>query len=151
MFLQSLLHFPRALLSLSRYRRWFNKASNLKILQWFCSHCIVTWLLRLRHITGNGPVRAGKYFVVYHKQSGLGGFLLPLGRPGCKGAGPCHLYPPCGNLHNNVVTVRLAILKYILILVSSVDLATLLIVDIDRIIRSTSSTASSFHRRNSRC
>ena len=53
-FLQSLLHSPRALLS--RYRRWLNKVSNLKIHRWFCSHCLVTWLLRLRYITGQfGP------------------------------------------------------------------------------------------------
>jgi len=37
MFLQSLLHSPHALLS--RYRRWANKVSNLKIYRWFCSHC----------------------------------------------------------------------------------------------------------------
>jgi len=53
MFLQSLLHSPRALLS--RYRRWMNKVSNLKIHRWFCSHCLVTWLFRLRYITGHGP------------------------------------------------------------------------------------------------
>jgi len=34
MFLQSLLHSPLALLS--RYRRWLNKVSNLKIHRWFC-------------------------------------------------------------------------------------------------------------------
>ena len=55
-FLQSLLQFPRALLS--RYRRWLNKVSNLKIHQWFFSHWLVTWLLRLHYITGCGPVRA---------------------------------------------------------------------------------------------
>ena len=82
----SLLHCPRVLLS--RYRRWMNKVSNLKIHRWFCSHCLVTWLLRLRYITG----RSGKQFVVQHKQSGPGGSLLPLGGPGCKSAGPCHLY-----------------------------------------------------------
>jgi len=55
MFLQSLLHIPRALLS--RYRRWLNKVSNLKIHRWFCSHCFVTWILRLCYIMGHGPVR----------------------------------------------------------------------------------------------
>jgi len=33
--------------------------SNLKIHRWFCSHCLVTWLLRFCCITGRGPVRAG--------------------------------------------------------------------------------------------
>jgi len=50
-----------------------NKVSNLKIHRWFCSHCLVTWLLRLRYITGPEPVR--KTFVVQHKQSGPGGSL----------------------------------------------------------------------------
>jgi len=37
-------------------RGWLNKISNLKIHRWFCSHCLVTWLLRLRYITGrSGP------------------------------------------------------------------------------------------------
>jgi len=58
MFLQSLLHSPRALLS--RYRRWLNNVSILKIHRWFCSHCLITWLLRLRYITGHGLVRARK-------------------------------------------------------------------------------------------
>ena len=41
---------------LSRYRRWLNKVSNLKTYRWFCSHCLVTWLLRLCRITGrSGP------------------------------------------------------------------------------------------------
>jgi len=31
-----------------------NKVSNLKIHWLFCSHCLVTWLLRLRYITGHG-------------------------------------------------------------------------------------------------
>jgi len=53
MFLQSILHSPHALLS--RYSKWLNKVSNLKIHRWFCSHCLVTWLLRLRYITGHGP------------------------------------------------------------------------------------------------
>jgi len=34
-----------------------NKVSNLKIHRWFCSHCLVTWFLRLRYITAHGPVR----------------------------------------------------------------------------------------------
>jgi len=38
---------------------------------------VVIWVLRLRYIPGHGPVRAGKEFVVQHKQSGLSGFLLP--------------------------------------------------------------------------
>jgi len=53
MCLQSLLHFPHALLS--RYRRWMNKVSDWKIYRWFCSHCLVTWLLRLRHIIRARP------------------------------------------------------------------------------------------------
>ena len=53
MFLQSLLHSPRRLVS--RYRRWLNKVSNLKIHRWFCGHCLVTWLLKLQYITGHGP------------------------------------------------------------------------------------------------
>ena len=52
MFLQSLLHSPRALLS--RYKRWLNKVSNLKIHWWFGSHCLVTSLLRLRYIMATG-------------------------------------------------------------------------------------------------
>jgi len=55
MFLQSLLHSSRLLLS--RHRRWLNKVSNSKIHRWFCSHCLVTWLLRLRYIAGHRPVR----------------------------------------------------------------------------------------------
>ena len=77
MFLQSLLHSPCALLS--RYRKWMNKDSNLKIHRWFnhwlCSHCLVTWILRLRYITGqygpennlwfstNSPGRAVSYYL----------------------------------------------------------------------------------------
>jgi len=55
MFLQSLLHSSRVLLSRYRRSRWLNKVSNLKIHRWFCSHCLVTWLLRLRYIAGHGP------------------------------------------------------------------------------------------------
>ena len=37
-----------------------------------------------------GPVRTRKYVVVW--QNGPGSFMLAPGGPGCKSAGPCHLY-----------------------------------------------------------
>jgi len=45
----------------------------------------------LLYITGHGLVRARKCVVVWHKRAGLGSFMLALGGPGCKTAGPCHL------------------------------------------------------------
>jgi len=44
MFQQSLLHSPDVLLS--RYKRWLNKVSNLKIHRWFCSH----WLTFIYYV-----------------------------------------------------------------------------------------------------
>jgi len=82
MFLQSLLHSPCALLS--RYRRWLNKVSNLKIRRWFCSHCLVTWLLRLRCITGHGPEN-NLWFSI---NSRAGWFLVTSGRAGLQKCWP---------------------------------------------------------------
>jgi len=36
--------------------------------------------------------QARKYVVVWHKRARPGSFMLAPGRPGCKIAGPCHLY-----------------------------------------------------------
>jgi len=44
----------------------------------------------LLYIMGHGPVWARKYVVVW--QNGPGSFMLAPGGPGCKSAGPCHLY-----------------------------------------------------------
>jgi len=55
MFLQSLLHSPRALLDIT-LQETLSKVSDLKVHRWFCSHCLVTWLLRLLHIAGHGLV-----------------------------------------------------------------------------------------------
>ena len=70
------MHSPRALLSCYR---WLNKVSNLKIHRWFCSHCLVTWLLRLRYITGHGSEN-NLWFSINRQ----GRFLLPPSGRGCK-------------------------------------------------------------------
>jgi len=66
MFLQSLLHPPRALLS--RYKRCLNKVSNLKIYRWFCSHCLHVYI----HMLVNWPHLLCSNSAVFCSCQGLG-------------------------------------------------------------------------------